>query len=230
MSDTHRELRAFQEAWNGYVRRRALHLPRLTLDGREGPKTHKAIKLSRYYVGVGTEDWEKNSPDVSDRLLRLLRHPFRRPAWETKKENQKRRKLASRRCAARVKEWKRSRRPPPSQNGLTILDGKQCAAWIAKALLRCRTNRGAAGRWPGYLISGFRDPLYSEQLCFRRCGRPSCPGTCAGRASNHSGIIYPRGAADCFLATLLRRVAASLGIPLINHLPYDEPHSSATGY
>jgi hypothetical protein len=39
-------------------------------------------------------------------------------------------------------------------------------------------------------------PERSEQLCFEICGRPICPGRCAGRASNHSKTQKPGGAVD----------------------------------
>jgi hypothetical protein len=50
--------------------------------------------------------------------------------------------------------------------------------------------------WRGQLISGWRSPEHSEQLCFEICGRPTCPGRCAGRASNHSKKQKPGGAVD----------------------------------
>lgn len=68
-----------------------------------------------------------------------------------------------------------------SGSGLIVtLDGKPCASWIARGCID-RRSKG----WSGVLVSGYRTPEYSEQLCYQICGRPSCPGLCAGRSSNH---------------------------------------------
>jgi hypothetical protein len=39
--------------------------------------------------------------------------------------------------------------------------------------------------WRGVVTSGYRTPAYSQSLCYAMCGRPSCPGRCAGTSSNH---------------------------------------------
>lgn len=39
--------------------------------------------------------------------------------------------------------------------------------------------------WKGVVTSGYRSPTYSRSLCYAMCGAPSCPGRCAGIASNH---------------------------------------------
>jgi hypothetical protein len=70
----------------------------------------------------------------------------------------------------------------------------------------------------------------AESLCYRMCGRPRCPGKCAGSSSNHSGIYFPHGAADVTNFWAVRAKLRQLGAPLTNHLPYDPVHVSNSGY
>ena len=44
-----------------------------------------------------------------------------------------------------------------------------------------RQHHSAHGR----LVSGWRSRAYSQHLCYAMCGRPQCPGRCAGMATNH---------------------------------------------
>ena len=86
--------------------------------------------------------------------------------------------------------------------------------------------------WKGTLNSGFRDPAYSEKLCISMCGAPSCPGRCAGRASNHAGSSNPAGAVDVSdyvtFGQLMRRCPYSPKI--FNALGAQDPvHFSASG-
>lgn len=116
--------------------------------------------------------------------------------------------------------------PTNDQVGLTWLDGKQVAAWIAHDLQIARENG-----WRGYVVSGYRSPEYSDWLCKQMCGRPSCPGRCAGRISNHSGINYPHGAVDVTDYINLKHIAARHGLRIRNSLPRTDPvHFSASGY
>jgi hypothetical protein len=91
----------------------------------------------------------------------------------------------------RRRKQRREAQHPPARAGVVLFDGRPCAAWLAPYLEWAR-GRG----WKGTLVSGWRDPAYSEQLCRQICGAPSCPGRCAGRASNHSGNAKPSGALD----------------------------------
>lgn len=84
--------------------------------------------------------------------------------------------------------------------------------------------------WRGYMTSGYRSPEYSESLCYGMCGAPSCPGRCAGRASNHAKREYPGPAADCTDYTNLERILAALGSPYWNDLPIDPVHFSRSGH
>jgi hypothetical protein len=75
--------------------------------------------------------------------------------------------------------------------GVGRYDGVPVAYWMIRYLEWARQNG-----WKGRLVSGWRDPNYSRSLCMRMCGRPSCPGRCAGTSSNHVGSVSPHGAID----------------------------------
>jgi hypothetical protein len=66
----------------------------------------------------------------------------------------------------------------------------------------------------------------------QKCGKPSCPNNCAGRKSNHAGRVKPMGAVDVTLAPqfadAMRR--CPFEPKLINDLPLDRNHFSATGH
>jgi len=121
------------------------------------------------------------------------------------------------------KERKRDRQE--SKDGLGTWDGVTVAAWIVPWLRKSRE----AG-WKGTVVSGYRDPAYSEQLCYNMCGAPSCPGKCAGRTSNHSGKVYPAGAIDVTDYTRFEQIQHEIGSPLRNDLPVDPVHFSTNGH
>lgn len=92
--------------------------------------------------------------------------------------------------------------------------------------------------WDGELSSGGRSPEYSESLCRAMCGAPSCPGSCAGRASNHAGSDGPGkkgndswGAIDVFPDYVrFERIGFEIDSPLWNDLDERDPvHFSVTG-
>ena len=108
--------------------------------------------------------------------------------------------------------------------GIVTFDGKPCvedlAYWLAKAR--------EAG-WNGVLVSGYRTPEYSQQLCYQICGAPSCPGRCAGTSSNHTKREYPGPAADVSDYTNCENVLKRIGSPYWNNLPIDPVHMSRSG-
>lgn len=108
--------------------------------------------------------------------------------------------------------------------GTVWFDGKVVAGWIAEDLARARR----AG-WRGVVVSGYRDPWYSQRLCYAMCGRPYCAGRCAGTSSNHVGRFYPQGAVDVTDYWTLASVARRLGLRIRNNLPADRVHFSASG-
>lgn len=122
-------------------------------------------------------------------------------------------------------------KPSPDHGNFVTIDGKPVPSWIAAWVVKIRS----AGRWHGVIVSGYRTPEYSEQLCYQMCGAPSCPGRCAGRSSNHccpptyKGVPY-EGAIDVTDYYTFGAEAARLGAPLHNHLPADPVHYSNSGY
>lgn len=110
--------------------------------------------------------------------------------------------------------------------GVATYNGKQVAAWMVPWL-----KKAEQAGWDGCLSSGYRTPEYSESLCQDMCGAPSCPGTCAGRSSNHSGKVYPAGAIDVCNPESFQAAANKVkGFPLKNDLPADRVHFSFTGH
>lgn len=130
------------------------------------------------------------------------------------------------------------RDPEPSGNGTAPWRGRQVAAWMVGAA------RGPDGKrenwlersvrhgWDGNLSSGYRSPEYSDSLCRAMCGAPSCPGRCAGRASNHSQTGPPNwGAIDVWPQySRFGQIQREIGSPLRNALGSVDPvHYSYTG-
>lgn len=169
----------------------------------------------------------RGDKSTAGRELKIYRR-HREAAQRLQREIEKRRYvLRARKKANWLKRHTHHNRPVKGWPGVVWFDGKMCAAGIAKELQRIRN----AGRWKGVLVSGFRTPAYSRSLCYARCGRPSCPGTCAGEKSNHSGRGYGRkGAADLTDFYTFKEEARRLGSWLENHLPYDPVHFSDSGY
>lgn len=126
---------------------------------------------------------------------------------------------------AKAHKEAREERKDDKRDGLTTFDGVTVASWIAGWLKKSREHG-----WKGTVTSGYRTPEYSESLCYNMCGHPSCPGTCAGRSSNHSGKDYPAGAVDVSDYTNFERIQFEIGSPLRNDLPYDPVHFSTNGH
>jgi len=110
-------------------------------------------------------------------------------------------------------------------SGVGTIDGKQVAKWIIPYVKKARQMG-----WKGTVTSGYRSPAYSEQLCMNMCGAPSCPGTCAGKSSNHSGKVYPAGAIDVSEPESFGAIMRKINAPLKNDLPSDPVHYSYTGH
>lgn len=127
--------------------------------------------------------------------------------------------------------------PVASADGTAPWRGHRVAAWMVGAAkgpdgkkinwLQRSVNKG----WDGNISSGYRSPEYSDSLCRAMCGAPSCPGRCAGRASNHSQTGPPNwGAVDVSPQYVkFGQIQRELGSPLKNDLPIDRVHYSYTG-
>lgn len=187
-------------------------------DGKTGVLTRRRILECQWWLG-----WEKRTGHWSDRFHQALLAPKDSKitsAGTVRRGNQRRRQHNL--------NWVNSH----LRTGIRTYDGVRVAAWIVPYLDWAR-NVGVDGkRWRGRLVSGYRDPAYSERLCYARCGRPSCPGTCAGRASAHSGKVKPAGAID--VSDFLRFAELMQHCPiqphLRNDLPKDKVHFSINGH
>jgi len=175
----------------------------------------------KYYLGYGSN----RDADATSEFIRRVRHP-RDPQYFPKGMigTGIKRRLTQRR------KYLRSRIVGFFTSGVTTYDGRQVAKWLVPYLRYARQHG-----WRGTLNSGWRDPVYSEHLCYVMCGAPSCPGRCAGRSSNHSGSSPGHGAVDVSDYGTFGRIMASMPLPggahrLYNALGSRDPvHYSASG-
>jgi len=191
------------------------NFPRLRVDGIRGHSTNTRIRSCKWYIGYTGS--RQRSSRVTQAFRRRLEHP--------KSDSNMPHAMLLR--GARRRHIQREHQQKPPTSGVAVFDGRKCAAWL-KPYLQWARDHG----WDGTLVSGWRDPVYSEQLCYRMCGHPSCPGRCAGRNSNHSGSTKPFGALDVSwysqFAGLMRQCPYSPRI--FNALGAQDPvHFSATG-
>lgn len=134
--------------------------------------------------------------------------------------------IVTRRNRQIVSKMRANQKAAAKANGVGRIDGVPVALWMIPYVEWARAHG-----WKGRVVSGWRDPAYSESLCYRMCGRPSCSGTCAGRASNHSGSAKPHGALDVTEYTHFGQLMRYCPYEpkLINRLPRDRVHYSASG-
>jgi len=177
---TKAEVRELQRDMNRFTGKFLHNFPKLRVDGVRGHSTNRRIQTTKWYLGYTGKP--QRSSRVTKQFRRRLEHP-KNPDLFTKamlKAGEQRRK-----------EQRAEARHPTIRPGVKLFDGRPCAAWLVPYLDWAREHG-----WDGTLVSGWRDPVYSEKLCYNMCGQPSCPGKCAGRSSNHSGTYRPKGAVD----------------------------------
>ena len=169
--------------------------------------------------------------ELHSRITRAIERIAELGPKVTKRQKRKKRILAAIR---KLRKQIRDQKPPPEDaDHFMTMDGKVVPEWIGKINLAAR----AAGRWAGVVISGYRTPEYSEQLCYAMCGQPSCPGMCAGRLTNHACPpsntgVYPEGAEDVSDPEGLDNHCQATNAPLIGNgrrLPNDKVHFSHEG-
>lgn len=175
---TKRDWKARQHRLNLFTSEYLKGVGKIREDGVPGPATLKRIREVKFWLG-----WLDKNIDShwTDNFAKAVLHPERQAKGtrDRGKTRRRRHNLA----------WAKTFLNPI---GVTTFDGVRVARWLVPYLKRAR----ATGRWHGRLVSGFRDPAYSEKLCYRMCGRPRCPGKCAGRSSRHCGSRKPEGAID----------------------------------
>lgn len=213
------EVRRVQAALNAFTNKRLRGVAPLIEDGDQGPATDKRIRQCKYWLGFKVP----TGAGVGDKLIVRLREPKHLEHFPDKS-------FVIRGLARRARQRLRYRQQLVLSTvapGVTRYDGVPVAIWLVPYLQWAR-NHG----WQGRLVSGWRSPAYSESLCIHMCGAPQCPGTCAGRASNHSGSEKPHGALD--VSDYLKFAQVIKGCPrsprIFNDLPRDLVHFSANGH
>lgn len=183
MKLTEKEVKALQRELNAFTEKRLRGVAPLIVDGDKGPATDKRIRECKWFLGFKAP----TGAGVEKRLAGRLQAPkneklFPDPSYV--KRGVKRR---------RAQRWRYRQQLLYSYvaPGVVRFDGVPVAKVAVKYLLFARAHG-----WAGRLNSGWRDPAYSESLCFRMCGAPSCPGRCAGRSSNHAGKTSSQFAVD----------------------------------
>jgi peptidoglycan hydrolase-like protein with peptidoglycan-binding domain len=210
-------VRKLQAALNKFTQRYLHAMTPIAVDGKNGPETKGRIRQVKFYLGYGKG---KNTGAIDQAFLRRLRRPgsprYSNPAMLTRARSR------------RHKQRKLSAASHAQRNGTVMIDGHPVAGWIAVQVLWAKANG-----WHGQVLSGYRTPEYSEHVCLQLYHRTSVPGKCAGRSSNHVGLVAPFGAVDVSMpeqfAACMRR---SPHTPtLCNALPATDPrHFSHTGH
>lgn len=213
------DVKDLQRSLNRFTDRYLKHVTPLRVDGDMGHATKKRIKAVKWYLGYGKG---KRDASVDHEFRTRMRHPKRvRHSSPRAVERGARRRVRQRRRA------KKSHKIAHTSSGVSTFDGKPCANWLIPYLQWARGNG-----WDGVLVSGWRDPAYSEQVCREMCGAPTCAGRCAGRTSNHVGSVKPRGALDVTFYDDFDRLMRSCPLEprIFNALGDRDPvHFSASG-
>lgn len=173
------QVRDLQRDLNRFSGKYLAKFPKLQVDGKRGHATNRRIQSAKWYLGYGGN--AQRSSRVTDEFRERLARP--------KSPDVMPREMLEAGADRRKRQRKRAAQAPSS--GVAHFDGRPVAAWLVPYLEWAREHG-----WTGTLVSGWRDPEHSEELCERMCGAPSCPGRCAGKASNHSGSVKPNGALD----------------------------------
>jgi hypothetical protein len=188
-----------------HAQKRTAHFKDVAEDAKKGtPKKARAKRKISFWSGV-----KRRANKAKEQ-------------WDKVVNRKRRKKLA----------YLKKHKPEPA-TGMVTPDkpwnpsNRQVCGWMVEWLDKSR-NAG----WSGVVVSGVRTPAYSEQLCYNICGRPSCPGLCAGRNSNHNATTgdYPQGAIDITDYYNFASIQRRIGSPLKNDLPHDRVHFSVSGH
>jgi GH25 family lysozyme M1 (1,4-beta-N-acetylmuramidase) len=212
--------RRIQINCNRFTDKWLLNVTPLIVDGIKGPATTKRIMAIKWYLGYGKDRTGK----VTREFVRRMRHPrdvrYSSPRMiATGIRRRRRQKRAERAVLKSI----------PGFEGAVLFDGKPTPGWMVPWIEKIR----ARGRWKGGVVSGIRTPAHSISLCFGICGRPFCPGLCAGASSNHNAtapVVMCEGAIDVSDFFTFAQEARAVGAPFKNDLPNDRVHFSCTGH
>jgi hypothetical protein len=222
MSLDAKDARRAQTAMNHYIDRYPkIGHAKLLVDGVWGAHSKAMVRAIKYDLGYVHSNIDSNPNEAFyDRMAHPNHVDLKVGATkEAVKRGQKRRRTKRRKVAA-------NRIRAVLTPGVTTFDGVPVAKCAVPILRWCREHG-----WAGKLVSGWRSPAYSESLCINMCGRPSCPGRCAGRSTNHSGNSPARFAMDVSDYFKFADVVADCPIaPKVhNALPNDRVHFSPSG-
>lgn len=214
------QVKKVQRRLNRFFRKHLEGYTPLRVDGKPGDLTRKHIKYAKWFLGYKGA----RTPKVNRALTMRLYAP-NNVLISTKTRVQR---GQDRRRAHNV-AWRKHQEEAKRHPHVEFFDGKPVAAYFVPHLRWARAHG-----WHGSVVSGYRTPAYSESLCYHMCGRPSCPGTCAGRATNHAGLDpnkTPSGAIDVSdYINFGNIIARSPYSPHIhNALPRDRVHFSPRG-
>lgn len=221
----------FQRGLDGELNRHGFPWRKIKIDGVPGEHTFDAASMVAYCLGFSREEIHKISKkhEVSHRDELILIGKERRTAAMIRRGHEREPHLK------KLRERHRQGHFPPAPAGgeWVMFDGREVAKWIAEVLDKARES----GAWNGVVMSGRRDPAYSEHLCIEMCGAPTCAGRCAGRNSKHAGPpsfkgVPFEGAVDVTDYSGLRRYCEEHAPQLRGGgqvLPSDLPHFSHEG-
>lgn len=219
--DSGRIVKDLQDAANVIIDAHRFPWMKMIEDADAGNDTFKKVHFAGWLFGLSAKELKQiRNGEITARVQRLLRRE-KRKGVNRKRIDRKRRPRVDR-------LRKLHNNVDPDGDGLAVFEGTTVAAWIKPWLEKARQHG-----WTGWLTSGWRDPIYSEQLCIAMCGQTSCPGRCAGRSSNHSGKGSKDGdpgAIDVTDYVKFGQIMKKLGSPLHNSIgPSDPVHFSASG-
>jgi hypothetical protein len=216
-------VRTVQAALNHFTTTHLHKIPPIQEDGTPGPATDARIRLVKFYLGYAGGTAQQNT--VTDQA-------FSERIWHPGDARYSTQERVDRGAQRRAQQRKDADANHAAASGVTTYDNVHVAAWFVPYMDWARHTGHGGEKWEGHLVSGWRDPAYSESLCRQICGAPKCPGTCAGRSSNHSGKDKPAGAIDVTDYARFGRLMAHCPLEpkLRNDLPIDPVHYSATGH
>lgn len=221
-----------QKGIDAILGRRRFKWRKVAIDGVAGHATFKSAHLALWLIGASDEQLRaiRRNDRITNRGFELLTGQVEHTAAMKKRDRERRAD------AKKLRHEHQVSNEQGDKDGLAQWRGFTVAAWMVgeadgpdgqrRNWLQLSVERG----WSGGLYSGYRDPAYSRGLCEVMCNAPSCPGMCAGEASNHSQTGPPNwGAIDVQDYDTFGRIQREIGSPLKNNLPLDHPHYSYTG-
>lgn len=230
------QLKLLQQALNTFFKKYLNGTKPLMVDGKIGPATRKRIRYAKYYLGQyrPTKGFDTR---VNRQFMRRLGAPnnarlvIGKHPQAVVNSGQRRRKTHNTLAKASTAHWS-------GHPGVVVYDGVQIANYLPVINDWARHTGWNGIKWKGHVVSGFRTPALCTHLCIAMCGRPTCPGRCAGATSNHCGFDptkTPTGAEDVSDYQTFRLLMShcpfdKLGAPKIfNNLPIDPVHFSPHG-